>query len=87
MACPDRVVGYCSNTPETIAAFLAANSIGAIWSSCSPDFEYDSVFIDLIKSSQNFILSFRLHLRIKKIIVWIQKSQNLKILLILSHHL
>ena len=40
----DRVVGYCSNTPETVAAFLAANSIGAIWSSCSPDFGYDSVF-------------------------------------------
>ena len=40
----DRVVGYCSNTPETVAAFLAANSIGAIWSSCSPDFGYDSVY-------------------------------------------
>ena len=40
----DRVVGYCSNTPEVIAAFLATNSLGAIWSSCSPDFGYDSVF-------------------------------------------
>ena len=39
----DRVVGYCSNTPEVIAAFLAVNSLGAIWSSCSPDFGYDSV--------------------------------------------
>ena len=34
----DTVVGYCTNSPETIAAFLAVNSIGAIWSSCSPDF-------------------------------------------------
>ena len=40
----DRVVGYCSNTPEVVAAFLATNSLGAIWSSCSPDFGYDSVF-------------------------------------------
>ena len=40
----DRVVAYCSNTPEVISAFLAVNSIGAIWSSCSPDFGYDSVF-------------------------------------------
>lgn len=40
----DRVVGYCSNTPEVVSAFLAVNSIGAIWSSCSPDFGYDSVF-------------------------------------------
>ena len=39
----DRVVGYCSNTPELIAAFLAVNSLGAIWSCCSPDFGYDSV--------------------------------------------
>ena len=39
----DRVVAYCSNTPETIAAFLATNSLGAIWSSCSPDFGYDAV--------------------------------------------
>jgi acetoacetyl-CoA synthetase len=40
----DRVVGYCLNAPETVAAFLATNSIGAIWSSCSPDFGYDSVY-------------------------------------------
>ena len=39
----DRVVAYCGNTPETIAAFLATNSLGAIWSSCSPDFGYDAV--------------------------------------------
>ena len=40
----DRVVAYCSNTPEVVSAFMAVNSIGAIWSSCSPDFGYDSVF-------------------------------------------
>ena len=34
----DRVVGYLPNMPETIIALLAASSIGAIWSSCSPDF-------------------------------------------------
>ena len=39
----DIVVGYCTNSPETIAAFLAVNSIGAIWSSCSPEFGFDSV--------------------------------------------
>ncbi|MBT3560799.1 MAG: AMP-binding protein, partial [Flavobacteriaceae bacterium] len=40
----DRVAGYCSNTAEVVAAFLAVNSLGAIWSSCSPDFGYDSVY-------------------------------------------
>jgi acetoacetyl-CoA synthetase len=34
----DRVVAYMPNTPEAVAAFLACASIGAVWSSCSPDF-------------------------------------------------
>lgn len=34
----DRVAAYMPNLPETIIAMLAATSIGAIWSSCSPDF-------------------------------------------------
>lgn len=34
----DRVVGYLPNLPETVVAMLAATSLGAIWSSCSPDF-------------------------------------------------
>ncbi|HYV15633.1 MAG TPA: acetoacetate--CoA ligase [Conexibacter sp.] len=39
----DRVVAYLPNLPETVAAFLACASIGAIWSSCSPDFGVRSV--------------------------------------------
>jgi acetoacetyl-CoA synthetase len=34
----DRVAGYMPNMPETIIAMLAAASLGAIWSSASPDF-------------------------------------------------
>lgn len=34
----DRVVGYIANCVEAVVAMLAANSIGAIWSSTSPDF-------------------------------------------------
>jgi acetoacetyl-CoA synthetase len=34
----DRVAGFMPNMPETIVAMLAAASIGAAWSSCSPDF-------------------------------------------------
>ncbi len=34
----DRVVGFMPNMTETIIAMLAATSIGATWSSCSPDF-------------------------------------------------
>jgi acetoacetyl-CoA synthetase len=39
----DRVAAYMPNIPETIAAFLATASIGAVWSSCSPDFGPRSV--------------------------------------------
>ena len=39
----DRVVAYMPNIPETLVAFLATASLGAIWSSCSPDFGARSV--------------------------------------------
>ena len=34
----DRVVALVPNSPDTLVAFLATASLGAIWSSCSPDF-------------------------------------------------
>jgi len=34
----DRIAAMMPNMPETVAAMLAATSLGAIWSSCSPDF-------------------------------------------------
>jgi len=39
----DRIAGFMPNMPETIAAMLAASSLGAIWSSCSPDFGVQGV--------------------------------------------
>ena len=39
----DRVVAYLPNIPQTVIALLACASIGAIWSSCSPDFGTRSV--------------------------------------------
>ena len=39
----DRVVAYLPNIPEAVVGFLAAASIGAVWSSCSPDFGAASV--------------------------------------------
>nr|WP_239058131.1 AMP-binding protein [Crenobacter caeni] len=37
----DRVAGFMPNMPETLAAMLATASLGAIWTSCSPDFGAD----------------------------------------------
>ena len=34
----DRIAAYLPNIPETVIAYLSASAIGAIWSSCSPDF-------------------------------------------------
>ncbi len=39
----DRVAGYLPNIPETAIAMLGAAWIGAVWSSCSPDFGVDGV--------------------------------------------
>ncbi len=39
----DRVAAYMPNLPETIVAALATASLGAIWSSCSPDFGVQGV--------------------------------------------
>ena len=39
----DRVAGYLPNLPETVIAMLAATSMGAVWSSCSPDFGVQGV--------------------------------------------
>lgn len=39
----DRVAAYVTNTPEAVIAFLATASIGAIWSSCPPEFGVPSV--------------------------------------------
>jgi len=51
----DRVAGYMPNVPETVIAMLAATSIGAIWSSCSPDFGISGV-VDRLSQVQPRIL-------------------------------
>lgn len=51
----DRVVAYMPNIPETVIAFLASASIGAIWSSCAPDFGVGSV-IDRFKQIEPKVL-------------------------------
>ena len=39
----DRVAGYLPNLPETIIAALGTAAVGAVWSSCSPDFGVQGV--------------------------------------------
>ena len=39
----DRIAGFLPNMPEAIVSMLATSSLGAIWTSCSPDFGVQSV--------------------------------------------
>ncbi len=47
----DRVAAYVPNIPEALIGLLAAASLGAIWSSCSPDFGAHSVIDRLAQIS------------------------------------
>jgi acetoacetyl-CoA synthetase len=51
----DRVCAYLPNIPEATEAFLATCSLGAIWSSCSPDFGLNSV-VDRFKQIEPKVL-------------------------------
>jgi acetoacetyl-CoA synthetase len=51
----DRVVGYLPNVPETLVAFLACASLGAVWSSCAPEFGVRSV-VDRVQQIEPAVL-------------------------------
>ncbi|MGA9920290.1 MAG: acetoacetate--CoA ligase [Candidatus Dormiibacterota bacterium] len=51
----DRVAAYLPNIPEAVVAFLATVSLGAIWSSCSPDFG-ESAVLDRFQQIQPKVL-------------------------------
>jgi acetoacetyl-CoA synthetase len=53
----DRVVAYLPNIPETIVAFLAAASIGAVWATCPPEFGVRSVVHRLGQLSPTVLLA------------------------------
>ncbi|WP_421869954.1 acetoacetate--CoA ligase [Marinoscillum sp.] len=51
----DRVVAYIPNIPQAVVGFLASCSLGAVWSSCSPDFGANSV-VDRFKQIEPKVL-------------------------------
>ena len=53
----DRVAAYMSNTVEATISFLATNSLGAIWSSTSPDFGFDSVVERFSQITPKFLIA------------------------------
>ena len=53
----DRVAAYLPNSPEALIAMLAAASLGAIWTSCSPDFGAHSVIDRFAQISPKVLLA------------------------------
>ena len=53
----DRVAGHLPNIPEAIIAMLAANALGAVWSSCSPDFGIQGVLDRLGQTEPKVLFS------------------------------
>ncbi len=53
----DRVAAYLPNIPETIVAFLATASIGAIWTSCAPEFGVQAVLDRFIQVEPKVLLA------------------------------
>ncbi|MFC5061860.1 acetoacetate--CoA ligase [Actinomycetospora atypica] len=53
----DRVVGYLPHVPETIVAFLAAASLGAVWAACAPEFGAHSVVDRLAQVEPTVLLA------------------------------
>jgi acetoacetyl-CoA synthetase len=53
----DRVAAYLPNTPEALIGLLAAASLGAVWSSCSPDFGPRSVIDRLAQISPKVLIA------------------------------
>ncbi len=68
----DRVAAYLPNVPEAVIALLACSSIGAVWSSCAPDFGVLSA-VDRFKQIEPKVLigSYGYSYRGK----WIQKAE------------
>ena len=53
----DRIAAYLPNMPETVVAMLAATSLGAVWTSTSPDFGEDSVIDRFSQTEPRFLFT------------------------------
>lgn len=53
----DRVAGFVCNTAEALIAMLATSSLGAVWSSCSPDFGANAVIERFKQISPKFLFA------------------------------
>jgi acetoacetyl-CoA synthetase len=55
----DHVCGYVTNTPESVAAFLACASLGAVWSSCPPEFGVSTAVDRLVQGRPKVLFAVK----------------------------
>ena len=72
----DCIAGFMPNIPETIIAMLATSSIGAIWSSCSPDFGVKGILDRFSQIEPKLIFSASGYLYNGKEINCLEKIKN-----------
>ena len=89
----DRVVGYIPNIPEAIIAMLATSSIGAIWSSTSPDFgvkgtldRFTQIKPKLIFATNGYSYNGKFHDTLEKLDKIAKKLTSLKKVVIINHY-
>jgi len=73
----DRVAGFAANRIETVVAMLAASSLGAVWSSCSPDFGVGGVLDRFTQIEPKVLFAVSSHCYAGKIIPHTQTLESL----------
>ena len=84
----DRVAAYLPNRPETVVGFLAAASIGAVWSSCAPEMGAD-VVVDrfgqiapkVLIATDSYRYNGRLHSRTAQVEALLQRLPSVRLVL------
>ena len=73
----DRVAGFLPNMPEAIVSMLATSSLGAIWTSCSPDFGVQSVLDRFGQVEPKVFICVDAYLYNGKVFNCLEKNQNI----------
>ena len=73
----DRIAGFLPNMPEAIVSMLATSSLGAIWTSCSPDFGVQSVLDRFGQVEPKVFICVDAYLYNGKVFNCLEKNQNI----------
>ena len=89
----DRVAGFLPNVPEAVVAMLATSSIGAVWSSCSPDFgtngvldRFSQIEPKVIFSADGYQYNGKYHDSLKKLNGVLKELPTVQKVIIIDNH-